>query len=186
MKKAHVKAALTLVLTLVAGSAFVGAESPSPTSKPDPWNPLRRFLGEWVGDSQGEPGAGKAERAYAFTLNDRFIRVANKVTYLPQEKNPKGEIHEDLGFISYDRAAKKFVLRQFHVEGFVAHYILESISDDGRTIVFLSTAIENIGAGWRGRETYRFINDNEFIETFALAGPGKEFATYSEIHFRRK
>lgn len=46
--------------------------------------------------------------------------------------------------------------------------------------------MENFMPGWRGRETYRFVNDNEFVETFALAGPGKEFAIYSETHFRRK
>ncbi len=46
--------------------------------------------------------------------------------------------------------------------------------------------MENFMPGWRGRETYRFLNDDEFVETFALAGPGKEFATYSETHFRRK
>jgi Domain of unknown function (DUF6597) len=35
-------------------------------------------------------------------------------THPPQEKNPKGEAHEDVGFISYDEAAQKLVLRQFH------------------------------------------------------------------------
>jgi len=45
--------------------------------------------------------------------------MRNQSTYPPQAKNPKGEQHEDRGFISYDKARKKFVLRQFHVEGFV-------------------------------------------------------------------
>lgn len=46
--------------------------------------------------------------------------------------------------------------------------------------------IENISAGWVARETYRFLNNDEFVETFALAGPGKDFETYSETRFRRK
>jgi hypothetical protein len=66
------------------------------------------------------------------------------------------------------------------------HYVLDSISDDGRTIVFITAAIENIPPGYRGRETYRILGDDEFIETFAMAEPGKDFATYSETHFRRK
>ena len=53
--------------------------------------------------------------------------------------------------MSYDKAAKKLVLRQFHVEGFVNHYVLESVSEDGRTIVFVTAAIENIAPGFRGR-----------------------------------
>jgi hypothetical protein len=60
------------------------------------------------------------------------------------------------------------------------------MSDDARTFVFVSTAIENIGAGWRGRETYRIINENELTERFELAEPGKDFALYSEVRFRRK
>ncbi len=129
---------------------------------------------------------GKAEREYTFTLNDRFIHVVNKSIYPPQEKNKQDETHEDVGYISYDKAAKKFVLRQFHIEGFVNHYFIDSISEDGRTLVFVTAAIENIAPGWRGRETYRIVSDDEFIETFTLAEPGKDFVTYSETRFRRK
>ena len=152
----------------------------------DPFKPVRQFIGKWEGDSQGEPGVGKMEREYVFVLKERFLRISNKAVYPPQQKNPKGETHEDLGFIGYDRALKKLTFRQFHIEGFVVQYSLESISEDGRSFVFTSTAIENIATGWRARETYRFLSNNEFIETFALAGPGKEFETYSETRFRRK
>ena len=151
----------------------------------DPFKPLRLFVGKWKGDSQGKPGAGTMEREYGFVLRDKFLQVKNTATYPPQEKNPKGEVHEDLGFFSYDRAAKKLTLRQFHVEGFVVQYALESISEDGRSFVFTSTAIENIGPGWVARETYRFVSDDEFVETFALSGQGKPFETYSETRFRR-
>jgi hypothetical protein len=166
--------------------ALFGSESPQPSASPDPWVPLRCFVGQWEGDSQGEPGKGKTVRTYAYILKERFIQVTSKSVYPPQEKNPKGETHEDLGFFSYDKAAKKIMLRQFHIEGFVCHYSIESMAEDGRTVVFVSTPIENFIPGWRGRETYRFLNNDELIETFALAGPGKEFATYSETHFRRK
>jgi hypothetical protein len=182
-----IRRTLFVSITLVtAASALSTAESPAPTAKPDPWIPLRSFIGQWEGESQGEPGKGQATRTYVFTLNNRFIQETNKSVYPPQEKNPKGETHEHLSFFSYDKAAKKFMLRQFHIEGFVCQYEIESISDDGRTFVFVSGPMENFMPGWRGRETYRFLNDNEFIETFALAGPGKEFANYSETHFRRK
>jgi hypothetical protein len=146
-----------LIFLFACGLAFglLGAESPKPVEKTDPWTPLRAVIGKWEGDVKGEPGMGKAEREYAFVLNRRFIHVLNKSIYPPQEKNPKGETHEDVGFFSYDRAAKKLMLRQFHIEGFVNQFALDSVSDDGRTIVFISIAIENIAPGWRARETYR-------------------------------
>jgi hypothetical protein len=54
-------------------------------------------------------------------------------------------------------------------------------------MVFLSESIENIPPGWRARETYRILSENEFVETFELATPGKEkFALYSENHFKRQ
>lgn len=182
------------LVALVLGSALVmppaaqgqQSEINKQADQPDPFKSLRRFIGKWQGDSKGEPGVGKMDREYVLVLRDRFIQVSNKAVYPPQEKNPKGETHEDLGFFSYDRAFKKLTYRQFHVEGFVVQYSLESASDDGRSLVFTSTAIENISPGWVARETYRFLSNDEFIETFALAGPGKEFVTYSETRFRRK
>ena len=165
---------------------LLGAESPKPLEKTDPWKPLHALLGKWEGEVKGEPGAGKAEREYAFVMNDRFIQVRNRSIYPPQEKNSKGEAHEDVGFFSYDKAAKKLILRQFHIEGFVNQFVLDSVSDNGRTIVFISTAIENIAPGWRARETYQILNENEFVETFAMSEPNHDFANYSETHFRRK
>src|SRR5688572_13756191 len=162
-----------LVLALFASAALASAQPPAPAAapKPDPWQPLRGLVGSWEGDAQGEPGTGTTEREYRFVLNDRFIRVDNRSTYAPQPKNPKGEVHEDVGYLSADQAAGKLVLRQFHVEGFVSHYVLDSVSEDGRTIVFTSVAIENVPSGFRARETWRIVGADAFVETFALAEP---------------
>ena len=175
-----------LLLAFSCGFVHIASAQNKQSDQTDPFKPLRPLIGKWEGDSKGQPGIGKMEREYAFVLGNRFVRVTNKAVYAPQEKNPKGETHEDLGFFGYDRATKKLSFRQFHIEGFVVQYSLESISEDARTLVFTSTAIENISPGWIARETYRFLNNDEFVETFALAGPGKEFTTYSETHFRRR
>jgi hypothetical protein len=149
------------------------------------WAAFKKFAGAWEGVSEGVPGQGRYERMYLFVLNNKFIEVKNKSTYLPSERNPKGEVHEDHGFISYDKSRKLFVLRQFHIEGFVNQYKLESISSDKKTIVFVSEAIENIPAGFRAKETYRFTSENEFTETFELAEPGKDFQVYSKATLKK-
>lgn len=149
------------------------------------WLPLKSFIGKWTGESEGQPGKGKYERSYELVLNKKFIEVKNKSTYPPSANNPKGEVHEDHGFISYDWARKTFVLRQFHIEGFVNQYKMESISPDGKTIVFISESIENIPEGFRAKETYHIINNDEFTETFELAEPGKNFALYSSATLKR-
>jgi len=134
----------------------------------------------------GQPGASKIQREYRFVLNDKFLEVQNKSTYDPQPKNPKGEVHEDWGMIGFDKARKKFVLRQFHVEGFVNQYVMSHSSTESKTLVFITENIENIPAGFRARESYKIIGTDEFIEVFEIAEPGKDFELYSEGRFRRK
>ena len=154
--------------------------------KPDPWDPWKFFIGNWEGIGKGEPGESKVERSYEFVLEGQFILAKNKSFYPPQEKNPQGEVHTDWGLFSYDMGRKKFVLRQFHVEGFVNQYVLDSISSDGKTLIFATEAIENIPAGWKAKETYKLTGNDEFTEIFELAAPGKEFSVYSESYLKRK
>src|ERR1041385_2533375 len=148
------------------------------------WLPLQPLIGKWIGSGEAPEGKGTYERSYAFVLNKKFIELRNKSVYPATKENPKGYVHEDCGYISYDKSRKKFVLRQFHSEGFVNQYLLESISPDGKTIVFITESIENIPKGWRGRETYTIIGSS-LEEDFALAEPGKDFEPYTKARFTR-
>jgi hypothetical protein len=163
-----------------------GQADPAEKVKPDRFALLRAFKGRWRGEGSGVPGKSTVERTYEFVLRDRYLNVCNLSVYLPQKKNPKGEKHEDWGMFSYDATRKKLVLRQFHVEGFVNQYVLDRASDDGKELVFVSEAIENIPAGYRARETYRFTGADVFEETFELARPGKEFEVYVKTKFTRQ
>jgi len=162
----------------------VSALAPSQLSAGDPLQPLAFLIGRWEGTSEGQPGAAKVQREYARVLNSRFIRVQNQSLYPPQEKNPKGETHEDLGIFSFDNSRRRAILRQFHVEGFVNQYVADpDLPLD--TLVFTSEAIENIPPGWRARETYVVLGPDEFEEVFELAGPGKPFELYSRARLKR-
>ncbi len=157
------------------------------TTKQDSiWKPLKFLVGSWIGKGGGDPGEGTYERSYQFIFNKKYIEVKNKSVYPSSTDNPKGEIHEDIGYISFDKLRNTFVLRQFHIEGFVNQYKLDSISDDGKRIVFISESIENIKSGWRAKETYEILGDNEFTETFELAPPDKEFEVYSKVTLKKK
>jgi hypothetical protein len=152
----------------------------------DVWEPFKYFVGNWEGTGKGQPGESKMQREYKFVLNGKFLHAQNRSVYEPQSENPKGEIHEDWGLLSFDKSRKQFVLRQFHVEGFVSEYVMTSAGGDGKTFVFTTERIENIPAGWRARETYRILSADEFVEEFALAPPGKDFELYSESRHKRK
>ena len=174
------------VLITVASAATFPTLVSAQTSRQDSiWQPLKLFLGSWKGKGGGEPGQGNYERTYQFVLNKKFIAIKNKSSYPPSDKHPQGEIHEDVGYFSYDKSRRTFVLRQFHIEGLVNQYRMDSISADGKRIVFISESIENIPAGWRAKETYDIINDNQIQETFELAEPKKEFQVYSKVLLKR-
>jgi hypothetical protein len=173
-------AIVAIVVTVASLFATLPAQ---PAQAPDRWAPLRFLIGTWEGTSEGQPGNGTVRREYRFVLRDQFIEVRNTATYPPQDKNPKGEVHEDLGFFSYDRSRKAFVLRQLHVEGFTNTYVSQTV--DATAVVFATESIENIPAGWRARETYRVVGPDEVVERFELAEPGKDFTLYSEAKLRR-
>ncbi len=171
----------TLLLVAVVGLPLFAQKTETTSS---PLASLRFLVGNWRGEQRGEPGKGFSERTYRFVLEGRFLEVRNTSTYPPQEKNRTGEVHHDVGMIGYDKLRRRFVFRQFHQEGFVNTYVQQD-SGDPRKIIFVSEEIENISPGWRARETYSILNDDEFIEQFELAEPGKEFTLYSEAHLKR-
>jgi hypothetical protein len=175
----HHAASVVLATVLLAAGPLA-----APQPRVDPFEPVTFLIGRWEGTTEGRPGKGSLRRDYERALNSRFIRIRNRTEYPPQEQNPKGEVHEDEGYFSFDRARRKLVLRQFHVEGFVNQYI----QDDGASptrISFTSESIENIPPGWRARETYVVLGPDEFEEIFELAEGGNPFEVYSRANLKR-
>jgi hypothetical protein len=172
-----------VILTFALCAALQPVASPSPA--PDRWAPIRFLVGEWAGESEGQPGKGTVTRSYRFVLKDRFLHEENVSTYPPQEKNPKGEVHEHRSFFSHDRGRRVLVLRQFHQEGFVNQYAMKADTPAG-TVVFESEALENVPAGWKARETYEIVSANEFVETFELASGSGPYEVYSRARFKRR
>jgi hypothetical protein len=189
MKQALLVAVLTAAL---AGPVFASTAAAPAGQEPsvpaaDVWAPFRFFVGSWEGQGEGTPGSGKGRQTFAFILRGTFLQVQNKAVFDPQDKNPRGEVHEDMGVFSYDKARKAFILRQFHVEGFVNQYVFEGApAADARTFVFVSEAIENIPAGFKARLTYKILDSDTFEQTFDLAPPGQAFTCYSQGVMKRQ
>jgi hypothetical protein len=172
--------------TIVAALVLLPFLATAQKTKADSlWMPFQAFIGTWTGTGDGADGKGTYERTYQFVLNKSYIELRNKTVYPPSKENPKGYVHEDFGYFSYDKMRKSFVFRQFHGEGFVTQYALDSLSADKKTMVFVSEGIENIPQGWRAKETYEVTKDG-ITELFELAEPGKQFAPYTNARFTKK
>ncbi len=105
------KAPALFAALIVLSSSALGQNSESGLAR------LNFMVGEWRGTARGESGEGTVERACSKVLNDRFIECRTTVTYPAQKANPKGEVHVERAFFSFDRKSKKLRLRQFHGEG---------------------------------------------------------------------
>ncbi|HMA53464.1 MAG TPA: hypothetical protein VKT17_03335 [Acidobacteriota bacterium] len=176
-------AALMIAISVAAVPPASARQAPA---APDVWAPFKFFVGTWKGGGEGTPGAMAGEETFSFILRGTYLQVRNRAVIDPQAKNPAGEVHEDWGVFSYDKARKTFVLRSFHVEGFVNEYVLQDQASDPKTFVFVSESIENIPAGFRARLTYRIIDQDSFEQTFDLAPAGQEFTCYSKGIMRRQ
>lgn len=169
---------MKVLLAIFASALLFGQSAP-----PDPWAPLRAFEGNWEGPSEGKPGKGTTVRDYHFELDGKFLYQSDTSRYT--DDAGKLLVHRDIGYFSFDTAAKKLVWRQFHNEGFVNEYTLDSVSADGKTIEFVTTRIENLPAGFRAKKIYRVVSAGEIEETFLLAPPGKELELYTHTRLKR-
>lgn len=151
----------------------------------DIWKPLEFLEGIWTGQGEGMSGISTVTQEYRFILNGKFLQMKTRSEFDPQEKNPEGEIHEDIGFFSFDRARKKFMLRGFYIEGFINQYVGD-VSEDGKTIAFETEAIENAPPGTRAKLVFQKTSRSELEQSFFVAWPGREFSCMSTNKLKRK
>jgi hypothetical protein len=173
-----------IVTVILAMLGVLAAVQPAQPPASDVLSPVRVLVGKWRASSEGQPGRATVEREYSGLFGSRFIQVRNQSTYAPQEKNPKGEVHEDMGVFSFDQARKQIVLRQFHLEGFVNQYVAEAPSKP-KTVVFTTEAIENIPPGFRARETYTILGSDESRNASSLPSLARNSrCTRAALHTR--
>ena len=140
-----------------------------------PWEKLSVLVGKWEGNSSGYSGEGHQIREYAPIVGEQFLHVQSVCTFPPSDKNPQGEIHEDVGIYSFDRSRNCLVLRSFHVEGFINQYAVDVTGDKAIVITHVSESVENGPPGLRARDILSMESEDEFTEVFELAFPGKDF-----------
>lgn len=144
------------------------------------------FEGTWEADQASCTGIGSGTRNYQYILNKTYLEVTNHAQFPNPDSTKAADTHDDKGIYSYDKSRKKIVHREFNSEGFINQYVLDSISPDKKTLVFLTEAIENVPKGWQGRITLTIIDENKFTDHFELKKPNGEFKTYVRANWIRK
>jgi hypothetical protein len=149
------------------------------------WNFLKRLEGSWQGEITGKAGKGLGKMVCELKLGNKFVVCLNHAEFPPQEQNPEGEIHEDIGYYSFDKFTEKGRLRVFYSEGYVSIYDLIHFNAEENTIVFEATAHENLPKGFRAKITLKLYSTTEFEEKFELASPGKDYGMCIVNHWQK-
>jgi hypothetical protein len=149
------------------------------------WKDLKFLIGKWEGTGSGKFGVSKVEREYSYFMGGTYLLGKNKSTYEKQEKNPGGEIHVNWDIYSYDKYRKKYVIRQFHEEDITNTFSADSSDVTDGEYEFVYESIENFMPGWKAKEVYSILNEDEFIEIFYLAPPGKKYSEFIRNTFKR-
>jgi|RhiMetStandDraft_8_1073273.scaffolds.fasta_scaffold12142_1 hypothetical protein len=160
---------------LISGTA--GAQSS------DGLTEFRWLIGDWRGVGQGDPGTSGSERRNDSFLDGRYIRVTGTSVYPQQEKNPKGEVHEQLDLWSYDRARSSVVLRTFDTLGFTCTYVLDKSASSADRWVLNAESLENVPKGMKARYIYTRPSENAYHEVLELDTDGKGFKPYVTNRF---
>ena len=172
-----------MILILLCLPCFLFAQE---DKEKDIWKPLRYFIGTWMGESTGKAGEGKGTSTFEFVMKDAYVFCKNSMKFEPKENNPQGEVHEDWAIFSYDTGRKQLIIRQFNVERFVNTFVLDSLSSDNKILVFITESSENAPPGLTARMTYQVKSENEFVETFDLGFPGREFSCWMTNTWKRR
>lgn len=180
--KLTAKVVLSLVVTVFVAPQFFPSFTAEPAAESEvepPWHLFKKFVGKWKGKSQGRFGPADLEKSWSFALKDHFLQCRT-------ESVAQRDLHQDWSMLSYDKKRKKFVLREFHSEGYVNQYVV-AVQKDGREFVYETESVENAFApGLRAQTIVRFVSDNEIQQTFALASPGKKWDVCVESTLRRQ
>lgn len=151
------------------------------TAQTNPFEKFNNLIGKWEGKGKGFGSSESVINSeFKLIMNSGYMEVKNHSEFKPTPENTKGEIHDDWGIISFDRTRKKFVFRQFHVEGFVNQYVLNDSLSSDTCFVFESEIIENFVPGGTARFTINILSQTEIETIFDVGMPGREMVCYGK------
>jgi len=157
-----------LILIALAGSA-----------QSNTFERLSFLFGDWQGTGSGfGNNQSTITASYKPVMDGSFIEVNHDSRFQPTSQNPNGEHHTDQGMISFDKARKVIVFRQFNNEGYINQYVLVDSLSTTDFLVFQTENIENFVPGGSARWTIEKKSDSEIETNFYVTFPGRDAACF--------
>jgi hypothetical protein len=160
---------LLFAILLVSGQLLFGQQTKNPWEK---WSSL---IGEWVGENNGQPGAGEGKFSFQTDLDGKILVRKSRTRYPASTSSPE-IIHDDLMIIYQNGPDNPQEAIYFDNEG---HTIKYKVSFTEKSIILTSDIIPGTP---RFRYTYSAIDDKTVNGSFEMASPQapEEFKMYLE------
>jgi len=119
---------------------------------------------------------------WEFVIGEHFLRLRTRS--VSRAADGTEEVHEDVGYVSYDADRERFVFRQFLSEGYVNTYDVNVLGDDPPAIDFAYRDAESAG-GMRAQMRLVFTSPNEYEMVLDLAASGQPFVACQTMTMNR-
>ena len=161
--------------------ALVLSLSPAAFAGENPWTAFQPLVGQWQGTGAGFGSTSQVWHTWEFVLGGNFLRLVTRSISIREDGSE--DVHEDVGFLSFDTDREAFVFRQFLTEGYVNTYDLV-VSAEGSVIDFGYREAESAGE-MRARMKLTFKGNDAYEMVLDLAFPGKDFKACQRMEMAR-
>lgn len=152
------------------------------SAEDDIWGAFNPLLGKWRGESEGFGSTARVKHDWEFVMKGAFLALHTD----SRGEGPRGpEMHEDVGFLSFDRDAERWVFRQFLSEGFVNTFVVKPEEVDGLPAFDFEFLTAESAGSMRVRMRLVFTSQDAYTMTLDLAGKGGDYATCQTMHMKR-
>jgi hypothetical protein len=157
---------ISLIL-LVTSQILLGQQ---PVNQWEKWN---HFIGEWVGEGNGQPGQGEGKFSFQPDLDGKIL-VRKNHTVFPETSTSKASVHDDLLIVYQGAKGAPQEAIYFDNEGNTIKY---TVSYTPNSVVLTSNIEKNAP---RFRLSYVSIDNKTVTVSFEIAGPDnpEEFRMY--------
>jgi hypothetical protein len=148
----------------------------------DHWAMVRALEGVWEGEGVGFGQTSKVTHRWEFVLDRVFLRLQTEsVSNAPEGK---GEVHEDVGYVSWSEGENVLRFRQFLSEGFVNTFTLSSASPPESGLNFEPENTEGMDSFSVGM-TLRFEGADTYEMVLAMGKKGTELKACQTMRLHR-
>ena len=173
LNKSAVKNMIIFIFCILINIQIKGQTHDNPLDK------LAFFLGTWEHFNTTD----SISHHYEKVLNGHFIKMKTEARFFPIDG--EASQHQDEGFFSWDKVRNALVFRQFHSEGFINTYVLNSKTSTDKFYVFESEQVEN-GFGLIAKLTIELLSPNEYKMILHLGKRKDELEACQWINAKRK